>query len=222
VTTILVIAPHPDDETLGCGGTLLKAIAGGSKVHWAIATTMTAEAGYSAERMAKREAEIQTVTQAYGFEAVYRAPFTAARLDTVPMADRVSWFSGIFNTCAPHTVYLPYPHDVHSDHAATFLAAAACTKSFRYPSVKRVLTYETISETEFGIQPNVPAFQPNSFVSIENQLERKLEIMALYQGELGQSPFPRSLETIRAQAAFRGSVAGCKAAEAFMLLREIE
>ena len=222
MNTILVVAPHPDDETLGCGGTLLRAIAAGATVHWVIASAMTREAGFSESRITARAAEIAQVAAAYGFAAVHQAPFTAARLDTVPMSERVGWFSAVINAVQPNALYLPHPHDVHSDHAAVFDAASACSKAFRHPSVRQVYCYETLSETEFGLRPGVTPFCPNRFVDITAHLERKIEIMGLYAGEMASPPFPRSAEAIRALAAFRGVVASSLAAEAFMVLRDIE
>lgn len=219
--TILVVAPHPDDETLGCGGTLLREIAAGASVHWAIASTMTEAMGYAASRIARREREIEEIAAAYRFDAVHRAAFPAARLDTFPVAERVAWLADVMTVVQPDTIYLPHPHDVHSDHAAVFDAAAACTKGFRYPSVRRVYGYETLSETEFGLRPGVAPFHPTRFVDIAAYLDRKIEIMGLFSGEMHMAPFPRSAETIRALAAYRGAVAGTVAAEAFMVLREI-
>lgn len=222
MNSIMVVAPHPDDETLGCGGTLLRAVAGGASVHWVIATRMTRDGGFSEARMKARDQEIADVAAAYGFAGVHQAPFAAARLDVVPMAERVGWFSAVFNEVKPGTVYLPHPHDVHSDHAAVFDAAAACTKAFRYPTVRKVYAYETLSETEFSIRPGATPFHPNRFVDVSAHIERKIEIMRLYAGEMAAAPFPRSAEAIRGLATFRGVVASCLAAEAFMVLKEIE
>ena len=222
MTTILVVAPHPDDETLGCGGSLLRAREEGAAVHWAIASRMTREAGFSDDRIAAREAEIHRVSAAYGFASRHQAPFTAARLDAVATADRVAWMASVVAQVQPEVLYLPYPHDVHSDHAAVFDMAQACTKGFRHRSVRRVYCYETLSETEFGLKPGSPMFQPNRFVNITGHLDRKIEIMGLYAGEMSAAPFPRSAEAMRALALYRGLVANCMAAEAFMVLKEIE
>jgi len=92
-------------------------------------------------------------------------------------------------------------------------AASACTKWFRYPSVKRVLAYETPSETDFGIDPRDSGFKPNVFVDIGGQLDRKIELMKIYASEMGEFPFPRSEKALRALAQLRGSQAGFKAAE---------
>jgi LmbE family N-acetylglucosaminyl deacetylase len=218
---MLVIAPHPDDETLGCGGTLLRAVADGASVHWAIATTMSEATGYDAARIAQRNQEIESVAKAYRFDSIHRGAFGTARLDTYPIAKRVEWMSSVISAVKPDTLFLPHPHDVHSDHAAVFDAAAACTKFFRYPYIQRVYGYETLSETEFGLRPGVPPFHPTRFVDITQQIEQKIEIMGIFAGEMGAAPFPRSADSIRALATYRGAVAGKLAAEAFMVLREI-
>jgi LmbE family N-acetylglucosaminyl deacetylase len=121
----------------------------------------------------------------------------------------------------PDTLLVPYRNDAHSDHAAVFDAAVSCSKSFRYPSVRSVYVYETLSETEFGLRTDDPGFRPNLFVDISNFLEQKLQIMRMFEGEMLDFPFPRSETCIRAQAALRGSQAGVHAAESFMILKEI-
>ena len=222
MSTILVIAPHPDDETLGCGGTLLRAVAEGHSVHWLTMTAMQPSLGFTPERIASRNEELASVSKAYGFTQAHHADFPTTRLDTVPMGDLIGAVGRVIRDVQPNTVYMPYRNDAHSDHAAVFDAAAACCKSFRHPSIKRACVYETLSETEFGLRTDDPGFRANVFVDISPWLERKLEIMKLYAGELGTFPFPRSEPCIRAQAVLRGSQAGAHAAEAFMLLKEIQ
>lgn len=218
---ILCIAPHPDDETLGCGGTLLAHRANGDEIHWLIVTAISTEAGFTAERVAQREAEISAASQAYGFAGLHRCDFPTMRLDTVPMAELVDSIGAIVHQVAPDILLLPYRGDAHSDHTVVFDAAAACTKSFRYPSVKGVYAYETLSETEFGLRPDDGGFRPNLFINIADHLDAKIAIMRLFASELGEFPFPRSETAIRAQAQLRGLQAGSAAAEAFVILREI-
>lgn len=219
--TVLVVAPHPDDESLGCGGTLLRHIAEGDSVHWIIVTTMTVSQGFSEDRIATRNAEIDSVASAYGFSQVHRIGLPTTRLDTLAVGDLVGAIGKVFHAIRPDTVYLPYRNDVHSDHVAVFDATTSCCKNFRHPSVKRVYAYETLSETEFGLRPDDPGFRPNLFIDISDRVERKIQILNLYAGEMGDFPFPRSEECVRAQAVLRGSQAGVHAAEAFMVLREI-
>jgi len=219
---ILVVAPHPDDELLGCGGTLLRRGAESGTVAWLLMTGITEEAGWTAERIQQRADEIDRVRKGLKIASHhhYALGFPAAELDRIPMSILVGKVSEVFAEFQPNEVLLPYPGDVHSDHRITFEAASACTKWFRYPSVKRVLAYETPSETNFGIDPRDSGFKPNVFVDIGEQLEQKLELMRIYESEIGEFPFPRSEEVLRALAEFRGSEAGYEAAEAFMLLSE--
>jgi LmbE family N-acetylglucosaminyl deacetylase len=219
---VAVVAPHPDDETLGCGGALLRHVAEGDAVHWIIFTGISTQLGFSEERVRSRDEEILRVGEAYGFAGTHRLNFPTMQLDRTPMADLVGALGDVVKRLGVHTLYVPYRNDVHSDHAAVFDACAACAKTFRYPSIRSVRAYETLSETEFGVKPEDPGFRPNLFVDVSGLVERKIDIMRIYAGEMAPFPFPRSDVAMRAQAQLRGSQCGVAAAEAFMLLREIE
>jgi len=219
--TVLVIAPHPDDETLGCGGTLLKLKAEGASVHWLIVTTITGVPGFSDDQVLRRAREIDKVAEKFGFDGVHKCELPTARLDTISKGELVGELAGVIKYVQPDTVLLPYRNDVHSDHAAVFDAAVSATKIFRSPFVRSIYAYETLSETDFGIRPDDPGFRPNLYENIEGYLDRKLQIMSIYDGEMGAFPFPRSNECLRALATLRGAQANCQAAEAFMILKEI-
>ena len=219
--TVACIAPHPDDETLGCGGTLLRHRQNGDSVHWVIATDISTDLGFTAEKVAARNLEIRQVAEFYGFSAVHRLGFPTMHLDRVPMTALVAAVGGVVRAIQAEVLYVPFRNDAHSDHAAVFDAAAACTKTFRYPSVRSVLAYETLSETGFGIKPEDGGFRPNVFSDISGELDRKLDVMRAYAGEMAEFPFPRSEVALRALAQLRGSQCGTLAAEAFMLLKDI-
>jgi len=218
---ILVVAPHPDDETIGCGGTLLRHVAEGDDVQWLIITEMQEHLGFSQERIMLRKKEIQQVRNSYKFSKVYQLPLPSTQLDKIPIAELVQKISHVFQQAQPNVVYLPYQGDVHTDHQITFDATVSCTKWFRNPTVKRILAYETLSETEFCVNPDANSFRPNVFVDISPYFEKKLKIMQIYDSELNEFPFPRSLKTLSALANLRGSTSGHQVAEAFMLLKEI-
>lgn len=220
MNTILVVAPHPDDETLGCGGTLLRHTNEGDAVHWLIVTHILEDLGFSEDQIATREREIQDVAHRYGVTGVTNLGFPTARLDAVPMGDLVEAIGKVIREVEPETVYVPYRNDIHTDHPIVFDAVASCTKWFRYPSVQRVLAYETLSETDFVIDPDASKFHPNVFVDVTDHLDAKIEIMRLYESEVGEHPFPRSEKSLRALATLRGSASGYPAAEGFMLLRQ--
>lgn len=216
---ILVVAPHPDDETLGCGGTILRHAAMGDAAHWLIVTSMGQDTPH--ERIASRDREIEIVREKFRFASLHSLKFPTTRLDVVPLGELVDAVKSVIASASPDIIYLPYRGDVHTDHRVVFDAVISCTKWFRYPCVKRILAYETLSETEFGINPDSNGFRPNVFIDISAHIEEKLEIMSVYATEMREFPFPRSAKAVRALAALRGATAGCQAAEAFMLLKEI-
>ena len=218
---ILVIAPHPDDETLGCGGTLLRHIDEGDLVYWLIGTTIKEEQGFPSSKVKSRKKEIKKVSDEYGFASYKQFDYNTTELDQVPRNILVNEISEYVNEVKPHTIYLPYRNDIHSDHAQIFDASVACTKSFRYPFVRKVCVYETLSETEFGMRTDDTGFKPNMWVDISAYIERKIEIMKIFKSEIEDHPFPRSIENIKALATFRGATVNCLYAESFMCLKQI-
>ena len=218
----LVIAPHPDDELLGCGGTLLRRKSEGATLGWVIMTKISDDYGWSTESVRERENEIEQVRKRLGIqpEHLFQLSFPTTRMDTIPMGDIIAKVSKTFQIFKPEEVLVPHQGDIHSDHRITFEAVAACTKWFRLPSVKRAMSYETLSETEFSLDPS-KVFQPNVFVNISPYLEQKLELLRIYSTELDEFPFPRSEKAVKALAEFRGSNSGFKNAEGFNLLLEL-
>lgn len=218
---VLHVAPHPDDETLGCGGSLLRHIAAGDSTHWLVVSQPPPHSATAPDASAGSDALIDTVGRAYGFAGVHCLHLPDARLDTVPLADIIAGIGAIVRLIEPTVVYVPHPGDAHTDHRVVFDATVPCVKWFRYPTVGRVLAYETPSETGFGSDPDRHAFRPNVYRDITAELDRKLDILRLYgPSEIGAHPFPRSVEGLRALATVRGAECGYAAAEAFMLLRE--
>lgn len=215
---IIVIAPHPDDETLGCGGTLLKHAQAGDNIYWLIVTTLGDS--YSEETKNRRAEEIVQISKMYPFEKVFELGFETATLDQISDGILIEKISKVFQEIKPNIVYAPYPGDIHSDHKAVFDATMACTKWFRYPYVERVLIYETLSETDFTINPDSNGFRPNVFVNIEPYLAKKMELMRIFKSEISEFPFPRSEKSITSLAYIRGATGGFEAAEAFILLKE--
>lgn len=216
---VLIVATHPDDETLGCGGTILKHVADGDKVSWLIATSTKGVPRFAAVQ-AQRRRQIESVRKRLGFQSVHSLELPTTRLTQYPETKLIDRISSVLNAVEPHTVYLPHDGDAHSDHRVIARASAACLKWFRRPSVKRILSFETPSETDQGLLKGFPAFEPNVFVDITKHLDGKIAALKLYESEIENFPFPRSEQTVRAWAATRGSQAGFKAAEAFCLLRE--
>ena len=219
---VLVVALHPDDETLGCGGTLLKHKANGDEIHWMICTEIKEENGFTPQRVKGRNQEIDEVAALYEFDGVHRLGLSTMRVDEYTVSELVATVSSDINKVKPSILYLPFKSDVHSDHRIMFEAVYSCTKSFRYPFIRKIYMMETLSETEFALSTKEDSFVPNVFVNISDFLQKKFDIMRVFESEIAEHPFPRSLRNIEALATLRGATAGCEYAESFMLLKEIQ
>lgn len=130
---VLVIAVHPDDETLGCGGALLKHKKNGDSTAWLIITSMKSEDGFDKEKIENRKREIQTVQKEYGFDKTYNLNMPTLQLDIIAMRDLIGRIEEVFNEFRPDLVYLPFAGDVHSDHRKVFDASFSCTKISDFP-----------------------------------------------------------------------------------------
>ncbi len=216
----IFIAPHPDDETLGCGGTILRKVYEDEKCIWLIITRIGEDVGYSEEQVSERADEIHRVAGEYGFYKTIRLDYPTTMLDTVPMGDLIGKLNNIFKEYRPNEIYVPYRRDIHTDHRVVFDAVASCLKWFRNPCFKRVLVYETISETDFNMNPDSRGFRPNVFINVSKYFTKKLNIFSIYRSEKAEFPFPRSREALESLASLRGAASGFNKAEAFMLLFE--
>lgn len=219
---VLIVAVHPDDETLGCGGTLLKHKAQGDEIHWLIITGLIKNhpLNYSQDVIEKRYETIERVGKKYEFDSINKLELPTIYVHSVDFGDIIHMVSSVINEIRPNIIYMMSNNDVHSDHRVTFDAVYSCTKSFRYPFLEKIYMMETLSETEFAPAMASKAFVPNVFVDITDYIDKKIEIMSMYDTEVMEDPYPRSLSSIKALARVRGSRAGVMYAEAFMLLYE--
>lgn len=217
---VLIVSVHPDDETLGCGGTILKHLKKGDELYWMIVTKADESIGFTKEFVSKRKYQIKKVCREYGFKKVYQLNFLSTRLQSVDFGEFVNSVSKVINDIKPEIIYMNNRSDVHTDHQITARVLMSCTKSFRYPFIKKILMYECISETE--VSPPFPEniFIPNVYSDITEFINKKLEIMSIYESEIQDPPLPRNLDNIRSLARYRGSSCGVDYAEAFMLVRE--
>lgn len=215
---ILIVAPHPDDETLGAGGYILKQKRLGNQVVVLNMTHMKEDYGYSAERIRMRDNEISKMIIEYSLDGFYNLNLRPAGLDRYPASEIILEISQVIQKIKPTVIVLPYRFDVHSDHQVTFDLCYSCTKTFRYPYIKKILMMEVLSETEYAIN----GFQPNYFVDITGFIDKKIEILKIYKSEVKKHPFPRSEEAVRAMSLLRGLMVGAAYAEGFVLLKYIE
>lgn len=220
MTKILVVSPHPDDETLGAGGSLLKLKDAGNQVYWLnITDVKMAGGGYNESFISKRKIQIENINSYFGFDGFMNLRFQPATLNDSIKGELVNEIGNAFDRFKPECIILPDYNDAHTDHKYVFEAAYACSKIFRRSYIKKILTMEIPSETNFGMPYDM--FKPNFYVDITDYFEKKMDALKIYDTEMGSFPFPRSMEAIKAQAAIRGIEAGVSYAEAFRVIKEI-
>lgn len=209
---ILVIAPHADDETLGCGGTILKLKK--CKVYWLLITSRISPNIKNSKK--NYENLKKKISKKYSFEETFQLPYATSKLSFAHLKDLIQDIKKVISKRKIDTVFSPYVYDAHSDHYITASAASSACKTFRSPTIKNLLFYETLSETNFNFTGRNNAFRPNVYIDISNTIKKKISISKLYKSEFQKHPFPRSDDTIRSLALLRGSESGVKNAEAFM------
>lgn len=213
---ILVIAAHPDDEVLGCGGTLRKYADRGAEITVCMVTeSYTPE--WSEEYIRIKKIEIRKSNKILGITNTVFLEFPAAKLDTIPQKELNGKIADVVTQIRPDTLYIPHRGDIHKDHQLVHEAALVAARPIPGQTISRIFAYETLSETEWGLVP----FWPNCYEGISSTLERKIEAMRAYQTELREFPHSRSTVVLEALAKKRGSEVGVEAAEAFMLVRSV-
>lgn len=208
---VVVISVHPDDETLGCGGTILKHLKNGDEVHCILVTGGNYE----------QQQTWNKVKTLYNFTSVVELGFPELELMDISLNRLIPPISKVFNEIRPQILYIPNRSDAHSDHKAVFHAVASCTKSFRYPYIEQVLMIEVISETDFSLPLPESVFIANYYVDITDEMSQKNEIIKLYQSEMLPYPMTRNKSTIAALNRYRGSQINAEYAEAFMSIKTI-
>lgn len=217
---ILVIAPHPDDEILGAGGTILKHIAHGDHVYVCI-VTKGCNPLFSETSVNRIRAEAKDCHTFLGIKETYYLDFPAAMIEKIDRYEINDKIFKVISKVRPEIVYIPHHGDMQKDHQIVSEASMVALRPKYSHVVRKILAYETLSETEWNIPHSMNAFMPNLYHDISEYLEYKLEAMNKYTSQLADFPNPRSLIAIEALAKYRGSTINARAAEAFVLLREI-
>ena len=215
---ILVFAPHPDDEVLGCGGTIAKYAYSGSGVFLCV-VTKAYKPDWSDEQISNQRSTVLKASKVLGVTNTFFLDFPTVKLDTVPQKELNDAIIGCIKDVSPELVIVPHNGDVNLDHRIVFNSVMVAARPMPETSVKKILSCEILSETDWAIPSRV--FVPDVYVEITNTLKRKLDAMKIYDTELKKFPHSRSLEGIVALAQKRGVEAGVEAAESFKLIREI-
>lgn len=222
---ILVVAAHPDDEVLGCGGTVAK-LSAEADVTLAIlgegiSSRYDARSDADQAAMEKLHGDAGAVGDLLGAKRVELAGLPDNRFDELALLDVVKVVEALVKKYQPSIIYTHHPGDLNIDHLVTFRAVMTATRPMAGTPVKTIYTFEVLSSTEWAFQQLQPSFTPNVFVDISATIEKKVQGMGLYESEARPFPHPRSAEAIRVSARRWGSVVGLEYAEAFQLVRDI-
>ncbi|NQU58724.1 MAG: PIG-L family deacetylase [Rhodospirillales bacterium] len=219
---ILVVAAHPDDEVLGCGGTVAKHVEQGDSVQILI----VAEGATSREAAA--EGAVQTLREAaekaadaVGAKSLIFLGLPDNRLDSLDLLDVIQKIEAVIGDFQPDTIYTHHGGDLNKDHRIVHEAVVTASRPLPGSTVKKIYTFETVSSTEWATPAIGAPFMPNHFVDISAYMDKKLAALDHYKMEMRDHPHPRSNETLKNLASLRGSQAGVAAAEAFEVILEI-
>jgi LmbE family N-acetylglucosaminyl deacetylase len=224
--TVLVIAAHPDDEVLGCGGTIARLSKQGVAVHVVIlANGLTSRPGFPADQadrlLSEHHDRARRAGALLGARSVSLLGLPDQQMDTLPLLDITQSIEREIARLQPDTIFTQHGGDLNSDHALTYRATLTATRPMAGSVVRRVYAYEVASSTEWAFSRFAPVFHPNVFFDITASLDQKLAAMQIYESEVRSFPHPRSFQALHAAAQRWGSVAGLTAAEAFELVRDI-
>jgi LmbE family N-acetylglucosaminyl deacetylase len=224
--SVLVVAAHPDDEILGCGGTMKRLTREGHEVRIAIlAEGMSSRFPHredaDQQQLQHLHARAQQAADKVGAKELVLCKLPDNRLDTVPLLDVVKLVEELIARFRPQVIYTHHPGDLNVDHGVVHRAVLTATRPVAGQCVREIYAFEVPSSTEWAFQRLEPSFRPNVFVDIAETLETKIEALGCYDTETRKFPHPRSAEALRAIATRWGSVAGIQAAEAFELIRSV-
>lgn len=216
----LYFAPHPDDEVLGCGGTIARHAA--ENEVYVCVVTKGVEPLFSDAIINKTREEQKKAHKFLGVKECYYLDFPAVMLEEEHRYEINAAISRIIAKVKPDTVYIPHFGDMQKDHKIVSEAVMVAVRPKGEYCVKKVYSYETLSETEWNIPHVANVFIPNRFVDISDVLEVKLKAISMFESQMGDFPNPRSVEAVKALASLRGSTISVNAAESFCVIREID
>jgi len=219
---ILIVAAHPDDEVLGCGGTVAKLAEEGNLIYclflgrgkasrYSGRTSLVQKEQKVLEKEAKKSAKI------LGISKVFFENFPDQQYDTIPFIHLVHAIEKIKRKLKPEIIFTHHSGDLNLDHKIVFQAVVTASRPLENEPVRKIYSFENLSSSEWGKE----AFPPNLFVDIKKTLGKKLKALKAYRSELREFPHPRSLKSVENLAKIRGAEAGIETAEAFEQIREI-
>ena len=224
---ILVVAAHPDDEVLGCGGTMARLAMEGNDVYTLIlgegitARDMERDRINREKDLGELKNHIVKANKLLGVKKTYTFDFPDNRFDTVPLLDIIKTIEEVKSAVSPDIMFTHHHGDLNVDHSITFKAALTACRPIKGESVKEVYSFEIPSSTEWNAPSSITYFMPDYFVDISKSIETKINALKEYKSELRDFPHPRSLEAVELNAKQWAMKVGLEAAEAFKTIRVI-
>lgn len=223
---VLVVAAHPDDEILGCGATMAKHIENGDQVKVIIAAEgLTSRLNSdNSEDLSKELVELQnislTANSKLGVKDVEFLSLPDNKMDSVTLLDVIKKIETVVSAYRPNIIYTHFPNDLNIDHRILSEAVLTATRPMPGLKVNEIYFFEIASSTEWNYSGNTSkAFYPNYFNDVTDTLNKKLEALKIYKGEMREYPHSRSIENLKNMALVRGANCGVNAAEAFVVGR---
>jgi LmbE family N-acetylglucosaminyl deacetylase len=224
---VLIVSAHPDDEVLGCGGTIARHADAGDQVQvlimaeGATSRQLHRDRVQASEELSALEEAAKTAGKILGAVGVELLDLPDNRLDSLDRLDLIKQTENRIGCYQPEVIYVHHAGDVNVDHRRLHEAVTTACRPTPGQQVRRILSYEVASSSEWQLPGSGPAFTPNWFVDISGQWDRKREALLAYASEMRAWPHARSLEALEHLARWRGAQVGVEAAEAFFLLRQV-
>lgn len=226
MSRVLIIAAHPDDEVLGCGGTIARLADKGHHVYIGIigeGLTSRYKQREHADSVLVKDLQDRSrqVAQLLGAKDIFLHDFPDNRFDTVPLLEVIKLIEKLVGIVRPQVVYTHHGGDLNIDHMITHRAVLTATRPATGCKVKKIYAFEVPSSTEWAFGQFALTFRPNVFVDISDTIEAKVQAMQLYESEVQPFPHPRSIKNLKIIAQRWGSNVGLNTAEAFELIYAI-
>ncbi|MBM4177375.1 PIG-L family deacetylase [Candidatus Gribaldobacteria bacterium] len=226
--TILVVASHPDDEALGCGGTILKHSSRGDDVFILfLADGESSRDNFSLNQDEKNLIERRKqsgfqVAKILGVKEVFSEKLPDNKCDSLPLLEIVKIVENVIEKTRPTIIYTHNPSDLNIDHQLAFKAVLTAARPSPGFFVKKILAFEVLSSTEWQMKEKSTMFCPNVYEDITGFIEKKITALKCYHQEMREYPHPRSYEGVLTLSKYRGIESGYQYAEAFQLIRELK